>query len=70
MCYMMSKQGHLSDRDGHWHPHVMFFVPLSDSTMWGADLKGSPILAAPDTLGRLTIFLVPVGHWSDGSAAN
>ena len=38
--------------------------------MWGADLKGSPILAAPDTLGRLTIFLVPVGHWSDGTAAN
>jgi hypothetical protein len=70
MCYMMSKQGHLSDRDGHWHPHLMFFVPLSDSTTWGADLKGSPILAAPDTLGRLTIFLVPVGHWSDGTAAN
>jgi hypothetical protein len=20
MCYMMSKQGYLSDRDGHWHP--------------------------------------------------
>lgn len=70
MCYMMSKQGHLSDRDGHWHPHLMFFVPLSDPTTWGADLQGSPILAAPDTLGRLTIFLIPVGHWSDGTAAN
>lgn len=20
MCYMMSKQGYLSDRDGYWHP--------------------------------------------------
>jgi len=59
----------LSDRDGHWHPHLMFFVPLSDPTTWGADLQGSPILAAPDTLDRLTIFLVPVGHWSDGTAA-
>jgi len=26
MCYMMSKQGYLNDRDGHWHPHVMFFA--------------------------------------------
>jgi hypothetical protein len=70
MCYMMSKQGHLNDRAGHWHPHLMFFVPLADSTTWGADLEGSPIIAAPDTLGRLTIFMVPVGHWSDGTAAN
>ena len=30
MCYMMSKQGYLSDRDGHWHPHLMFFVPLTN----------------------------------------
>jgi len=28
MCFMMSKQGYLSDRDGHWHPHLMFFAPL------------------------------------------
>ena len=28
MCYMMSKQEYLNDRDGHWHPHLMFFVPL------------------------------------------
>jgi hypothetical protein len=27
MCYMMSKQGYLSDRDGHWHPYLMFFLP-------------------------------------------
>ncbi len=70
MCYMMSKQGHLNNRDGHWHPHLMFFVPLSDPATWGANLQGSPIFAAPDTLGRLTIFMVPVGHWSDGTAAN
>jgi hypothetical protein len=25
MCYMLAKQGYLSDRDGHWHPHLMFF---------------------------------------------
>lgn len=70
MCYMMSKQGHLNDHDGHWRPHLMFFVPLSDPPTWGANLPGSPIFAAPDTLGRMTIFMVPVGTWSDGTAAN
>jgi hypothetical protein len=30
MCYMLSKQGYLSDRDGHWHPHLMFFVSQAD----------------------------------------
>jgi hypothetical protein len=24
MGYMLSKQGYLSDRDGHWRPHLMF----------------------------------------------
>jgi hypothetical protein len=69
MCYMMSKQGYLSDRDGHWHPHLMFFLPLTEPPIWGADLPGSPVLASPDTLGRLTVFLIPVGKWSDGTAA-
>ena len=23
MCYMLSKQGYLSSRDGHWHPHLV-----------------------------------------------
>jgi hypothetical protein len=41
MCYMMSKQGYLSDRDGHWHPHVMFFAPLTEPGAWGAGLPGS-----------------------------
>jgi hypothetical protein len=36
MCYMLSKQGYLSDRDGHWHPHLMFFVPLTEPASWGA----------------------------------
>jgi hypothetical protein len=30
MCYMMSKQGYLSNRDGHWRPHLMFFAPLTE----------------------------------------
>jgi hypothetical protein len=69
MCYMLSKQGHLSDRDGHWHPHLMFFVPQTDDKTWGANLPGSPILALDDNQDRLTVFLIPVAKWSDGTAA-
>jgi len=69
MCYMMSKQSYLGDRDGHWHPHLMFFVPQTDASTWGADLPGSPILGDNDAPDRLTVFLIPVGKWSDGTAA-
>ncbi len=69
MCYMMSKQQYLSDRAAHWHPHLMFFVPLTDPATWGADLTGSPVMGVKDPPGQLTLFLIPVGHWSDGTAA-
>jgi hypothetical protein len=68
MCYMMSKQGYLGDRAGHWHPHLMFFVPSADAKAWGADLPGSPIIEADDPANRLTVFLIPVAKWSDGTA--
>jgi hypothetical protein len=64
---MMSKQGNLGDGNGHWHPHLMFFVPLADAATWGASLPGSPILASDDPQDRLTVFLIPVAKWSDGT---
>jgi hypothetical protein len=70
MSYMQSKQGYLSDHDnhgGHWHPHVMFFVPLAGAQTWGANLLGSPILASEVPLERMTIFMIPVAKWSDGT---
>jgi len=71
MCYMLSKQGYLSDRDGHWHPHLMFFVPLTEAASWGAGLPGSPVVAAfTDTPDRHSVFLVPVAKWSDGTEAH
>ena len=69
MCYMMSKQQYLSDSGVHWHPHLMFFVPGTDAATWGADLPGSPILESKDPQDRLTVFLIPLGKWSDGTAA-
>jgi hypothetical protein len=68
MCYMLSKQGYLNDRDGHWHPHLMFFYSGIDPAAWGAGLPGSPIFAFHETWEHLTTFLVPVGMWSDGTA--
>jgi hypothetical protein len=68
MCYMLSKQGYLSDRDGHWHPHLMFFVSRADPAAWGADLPDSPIVAFRDTWEGVTVFLIPVRQWSDGTA--
>jgi hypothetical protein len=69
MCYMMSKQQYLGDSGGHWHPHLMFFLPLTDPIAWGADQPGSPIIASKDVQGRMTVFMITVGHWSDGTAA-
>jgi len=68
MCYMLSKQGYVSDDDGHWHPHLMFFVSGTGPASWGAELPGSPIMALDDSWQHLTTFLVLVREWSDGTA--
>jgi hypothetical protein len=68
MCYMLSKQGYLSDPAGHWHPHLMFFLSQTDPAAWGAGVQGSPIFALNDKWEGLTIFLLPVRQWSDGTA--
>ncbi|HXK12211.1 MAG TPA: hypothetical protein VMT70_21410 [Vicinamibacteria bacterium] len=69
MCYMMSKQQYLSDRGKAWHPHLMFFVPGDAARDWGANLPGSPVMAANDPEERATIFMLWVGEWSDGTPA-
>ena len=67
MCYMLSKQGYLNDSAGHWHPHLMFFLPQAAAETWGANRSDSPILADEVDTDRLTIFMVPVSKWSDGT---
>ena len=66
MAYMTSKQQYLSDEAKHWHPHLMFFLPGDAAKSWGADLPGSPVIAANDPEEGATIFLVWVGNWSNG----
>jgi hypothetical protein len=70
MSYMMSKDGYLNDEVGHWHPHLMFHIPKTDAASWGANLPGSPVqLDMTRRAEPETIFMVPVGNWSDGTSA-
>jgi hypothetical protein len=69
MSYMLSKQGYLNDRDGHWHPHLMFFLPRMAPAQWGAGKSGGVLFADDSSLEPLTVFFVPVTKWSDGTPA-
>jgi hypothetical protein len=72
MSFMMSKDGYLGDGQGHWHSHLMIYVPTAEGASWGANLPDSPVLL-DDAHRKIpepaTTFLVPVAHWSDGSEA-
>jgi hypothetical protein len=68
MCYMLSKEGYLGDQAGHFHPHLMLWVERTKPESWGAGTPGSPIIGKEEIPGRLTIFIVPVGKWSDGTS--
>ena len=70
MSFMMSSEQYLGDSNGHWVPHLMFYIPLSDPKVWGADLPGSPALLLPQFQGApepITVFMIPVLKWSDGT---
>lgn len=70
MSYMMSKGAYLTDQDGHNLAHVMFYTPLTDGASWGADVPNSPLsLLQTGPPEPFTVFIVPVGKWSDGTPA-
>lgn len=69
MCFMMAKGGTINDAAGHWHPHVMFYTPRTDDASWGANLPGSPTVADSTNVENITIFMVIVPNWSDGTPA-
>jgi hypothetical protein len=70
IAYMMSREGYLGDDvHGAWHPHLMFYLPRMPPEAWGANLAGSPVVGDASALEPLTIFIVPVTHWSDGAPA-
>jgi hypothetical protein len=47
----------------------MFFVAPAETAAWGANLPGSPVIGVQDPPGELTLFLITVNHWSDGTVA-
>lgn len=79
VCYMMSKSSYLTDYGHHNGPHIMFF--RTDNVTWGANLTNAPVISAnywyisPDPYPQLTtfpplsVFLVAVDKWSDGTPA-
>jgi hypothetical protein len=67
MCYMMSKQQYLNDEGTHWHPHLMWYVPGDSDKSWGANLPGVPAIAGNVAEDRMTVFMVKVDQWSDGT---
>jgi len=72
LTYMMSRQSLLDESFGHWIPHLMFYVPLTDPAAWGSDSPDSPVYLNTQFNGApepITVFMVPVGKWSDGTLA-
>jgi hypothetical protein len=81
VSYMMSKSSYLTDNGDHNGPHLMFFQADKNDTAWGANLTNSPVLsvnywyisaeAYPQlkTFPTMSVFLVVVDKWSDGTPA-
>jgi hypothetical protein len=72
LTYMMSKQGYLNDGARNWVPHLMFYFPRATGAIWGADLSGAPPMLNPqfqDSPEAISVLMVPVTHWSDGTPA-
>jgi hypothetical protein len=71
MSYMMSKDQYLNDGAKHnWIAHLMFYTPLIDGAVWGADLPKTPVMLNPQFNGapeQIDVFMVPAGWWSDGT---
>jgi len=68
ICYMMSRRGYLNDTvAGPWYPHVMTFALGVEPGAWGANLTDSPVAADDTNYKPVTIFMVVVPAWSDGT---
>jgi hypothetical protein len=71
MSYMMAKGSYLTDKGDHNLAHLMFYTPAIDPATWGADHPDTPVMFNPQFKGTepVNVFVVPVGRWSDGTAA-
>lgn len=71
MAYMLSKDQYIKDpkpgSEARWYPHVMFFVPATEDSKWGANGRGGPIYSTTSDVEPITTFFVLAPRWSDGS---
>ena len=68
--YMMSKEAYLTDHGDHNMAHLMFYTPVMDGAVWGADRPKSPVMLNPQfALEGIDVFMVLTGMWSDGTLA-
>jgi hypothetical protein len=71
MAYMLSKDQYIADPqpgvEPRWYPHVMFFVPTTEASKWGANVRGAPIYSTTSDVEPITTFFVVAPKWSDGS---
>ncbi len=71
MAYMLSKDQYINDpqegAESRWYPHVMFFMPATEASNWGANVRGGPIFSTTSTVEPITTFFVVAPKWSDGS---
>jgi hypothetical protein len=48
----------------------MFYTPVVDGKVWGADLPKSPVMLNPQFAREgIDVFMVLTGVWSDGTLA-
>jgi hypothetical protein len=46
----------------------MFYLANVNDAAMGANLAGSPVIAGRDDPSPVTIFMIPVKKWSDGTS--
>jgi hypothetical protein len=71
VVFLMSKDQYISDPtpgvEARWYPHLMFLVPATEDSKWGANVRGAPIFSVTSDVVPLTYFFVILPKWSDGS---
>ena len=71
VVFLMSKDQYISDPtpgvEARWYPHLMFLVPATEDSNWGANVHGAPIFSVTSDVEPVTYFFVILPKWSDGS---
>jgi hypothetical protein len=63
LAYMWSADQTLGQGIGHWHPHMMVFLPYYDNTVVGGNAFGSPLpQLSDDAETPFSVVVIPVDH--------